>query len=141
MSTDWIAIELAKPPTNVNVLLWCDQGRVIGYHNGLGDWRLQPIEEELNPERLRATNVTHWAELLSPPNDDPLRLYVCSRWSHDDPLANASWMGALLIMAPDEKSARALFEKAERAQPVMVELVDDAYGYGEPRVIYDDDCR
>lgn len=63
----WNTPALAMPQPNIDVLLWCDQGVVIGYHNGCGDWRLSPIEEEPRPWRLSATNVTHWAELPEPP--------------------------------------------------------------------------
>lgn len=63
----WNTPSLAMPQPNINVLLWCDQGLVIGYHNGCGDWRMAPIEEEPRPWRLSATNVTHWAALPEPP--------------------------------------------------------------------------
>ena len=63
----WITPAVAMPQPNIDALLWCDQGIVIGYHNGCGDWRLAPIEEEPRPWRLSATNVTHWAELPEPP--------------------------------------------------------------------------
>jgi hypothetical protein len=73
----------------------------------------------------------------------PLRLFVCSRWSYDDPERSQSWYGALLILAVDEKSARDLFVKTEwnHEQPRMVELVAGVFGLGEARVIYDDDLR
>jgi hypothetical protein len=73
----------------------------------------------------------------------PLRLFVCSRWSYDDPERYQSWYGALLILAVDEKSANDLFVKKEwnYEQPRMVELVPDVFGLGEARVIYDDGLR
>ena len=72
----------------------------------------------------------------------PLQLFICSRWSWDDP-NTSSWMGALLILAPDEQTAREVFVKAEyrHEQPNMVEVVEGAFGTGEARIIYDDDCR
>ena len=72
----------------------------------------------------------------------PLRLFICARWSWDDP-NTSSWMGALLIFAPDEQTAREIFVKAEyrHEQPNMVEVVEGAFGTGEARIIYDDDCR
>ena len=73
----------------------------------------------------------------------PLRLFVCSRWSYDDPERFQSWYGALLILAVDEKSARDLFAKTEwnHEQPRMVELVAGVFGLGEARVIYEDELR
>lgn len=69
----WNTPSLAMPQPNIDVLLWCDQGVVIGYHNGCGDWRLAPIEEEPRPWRLAATNVTHWMPLPEPPSADAIQ--------------------------------------------------------------------
>ena len=73
----------------------------------------------------------------------PLRLFVCSRWSYDDPERSQSWYGGLLILAVDEKSARDLFVKKEwnHEQPKMVECVPGVFGIGEARVIYEDELR
>jgi hypothetical protein len=73
----------------------------------------------------------------------PLRLFVCSRWSYDDPERSQSWYGGLLILAVDEKSARDLFVKTEwsHEQPRMVEVVPGVFGLGPTRVIYEDELR
>lgn len=81
-------------------------------------------------------------DAMSPVGSQPLQLFVCSRWSYDDPERNQSWYGALLILAEDEKSARDLFVKTENdEQPRMVELIPGVCGSGEARIIYDDDLR
>lgn len=63
----WNDIQPRLPPPNVNVLVWCERGVVIGYHNGLGDWYCEPLEEEPKPWRLKIKEPTHWCPIPDPP--------------------------------------------------------------------------
>jgi hypothetical protein len=76
----WIKVTEAVPPPQIDALLWCDQGIVIGYHNGFGNWYLAPIEEEPWPWRLVAENVTHWMVLPDDPEADQGGVLGMSAW-------------------------------------------------------------
>ena len=58
------------------------------------------------------------------------------------------WMGALLIAAPDETTARNIFKTHSRANnaasgddsPYKAKKMADVFAGGEPRVIYEDEA-
>lgn len=68
-----------------------------------------------------------------------MNLYICRRsknWEYE-------WMGALLIVAPDQETARKIYSEDHYAHedPEAIEIVEGVKSIGEPRIIYNDECR
>ena len=69
-----------------------------------------------------------------------MNVYICKRYSEN---SGESWMGALIIAAPNEEEAIQIFNNREYEDgpPKEVVKMDRVEAAGTARVLYDDDMR